>query len=114
MIIFKNFFSFVLTWFAYNWLITGGIEKTLVTIAAVQVGVCALSIPMCKSRGVIDGWRRNIYAVFFPGASLTCDIVVGSRYIRETDTSLLPSSRCHRLVRSELSFDRLGPRFVLS
>jgi hypothetical protein len=49
MIIFKNFFSFVLTWFAYNWLIHGGIQKTLITIASIQVVVCALSIPMCES-----------------------------------------------------------------
>ena len=51
MIIFKNFFSFILTWFAYDWLIFGGIEKTLVAIAAVQVVICALTIPMCKFCG---------------------------------------------------------------
>lgn len=49
MIIFKNFFSFVLTFYAYDWLIFGGIRKTLVAIASVQVVVCFLSIPMCKS-----------------------------------------------------------------
>lgn len=49
MIIFKNFFSFVLTFFAYDWLIDGGIQRTLVAISLVQVGVCLLSIPMCKS-----------------------------------------------------------------
>ncbi|KAH7328910.1 major facilitator superfamily domain-containing protein [Stachybotrys elegans] len=46
MIIFKNFFSFMLTFFAYDWLIHGGIERTMVTIASVQIGVCLLSIPM--------------------------------------------------------------------
>lgn len=49
MIIFKNFFSFVLTWFAYDWLIYGGIRKTLVSIASIQVVICFLSVPMCKS-----------------------------------------------------------------
>ncbi|KAM0424783.1 hypothetical protein ACHAPT_010093 [Fusarium lateritium] len=46
MIIFKNFFSFVLTFFAYNWINDGGIERTMVSIASIQVAVCLLSIPM--------------------------------------------------------------------
>ncbi|KAI5466212.1 major facilitator superfamily domain-containing protein [Mariannaea sp. PMI_226] len=46
MIIFKNFFSFVLTFYAYEWINTGGIRTTLVAISSIQVGVCLLSIPM--------------------------------------------------------------------
>ncbi|UKZ77607.1 hypothetical protein TrVFT333_005331 [Trichoderma virens FT-333] len=46
MIIFKNIFSFILTFFAYDWLITGGIKHTLVAISIVQVVVCVISIPM--------------------------------------------------------------------
>ncbi|UPK99501.1 hypothetical protein LCI18_010436 [Fusarium solani-melongenae] len=46
MIIFKNFFSFVLTFFAYNWINDGGIERTMISIASIQVGVCLLSVPM--------------------------------------------------------------------
>ncbi|PHH79882.1 hypothetical protein CDD82_2107 [Ophiocordyceps australis] len=46
MIIFKNILSFVLTWYAYEWLIHGGLRKVMVIIASVQVGVCLLSIPM--------------------------------------------------------------------
>ncbi|KAM0564422.1 hypothetical protein ACHAPJ_000635 [Fusarium lateritium] len=46
MIIFKNFFSFMLTFFAYNWISDGGIERTMVSIASIQVGVCLLSVPM--------------------------------------------------------------------
>lgn len=42
-------FSFGLTWSAYDWLVTIGILKTFYIIASVQVGVCLLSIPMCKS-----------------------------------------------------------------
>lgn len=49
MIIFKNIFSFILTFYAYNWLIVGGIQHTLVAISIVQVVVCVLSIPMCMS-----------------------------------------------------------------
>ncbi|PHH67200.1 hypothetical protein CDD81_2969 [Ophiocordyceps australis] len=46
MIIFKNILSFVLTWYAYEWLIRGGLRKVMIIIASVQVGVCLLSIPM--------------------------------------------------------------------
>ncbi|PTB81328.1 hypothetical protein M440DRAFT_1387762 [Trichoderma longibrachiatum ATCC 18648] len=46
MIIFKNIFSFILTFFAYDWLITGGIERTMIAISIVQVVVCVISIPM--------------------------------------------------------------------
>lgn len=49
MIIFKNIFSFILTFFAYDWLITGGIERTMIAISIVQVVVCVISIPMCTS-----------------------------------------------------------------
>lgn len=46
LLIFKNMFSFGLTWSAYDWLNTAGISKTFYIIASVQVGVCLLSIPM--------------------------------------------------------------------
>lgn len=51
MIIFKNFFSFGLTFKAYEWLIINGTKATPVfnALGAVQVVVCALSIPMCMS-----------------------------------------------------------------
>ena len=48
LLLFKNMFSFALTWGAYNWLVDGGIKKTFYAISSVQVGVCLLSIPMCK------------------------------------------------------------------
>ncbi|KYK56897.1 Major facilitator superfamily domain, general substrate transporter [Drechmeria coniospora] len=46
MIIFKNIFSFILTWYAYDWLIQSGIKFVFIIISSVQVGVCLLSIPM--------------------------------------------------------------------
>lgn len=49
MIIFKNIFSFILTFFAYDWLIKGGIKHTMIAISIVQVVVCVISVPMCKS-----------------------------------------------------------------
>lgn len=48
LLIFKNLFSFGLTWGAYHWLVEGGIHKVFLVIASVQVGICLLSIPMCK------------------------------------------------------------------
>ncbi|OLN95894.1 Protein HOL1-like protein 2 [Colletotrichum chlorophyti] len=46
MIIFKNIFSFGLTYSAYDWIIAGGIKPTMIAIASIQVVVCATSIPM--------------------------------------------------------------------
>ncbi|KAK7415508.1 hypothetical protein QQX98_005861 [Neonectria punicea] len=46
MIIFKNFFSFALTFGAYDWINEGGIRPTLLAIASIQVVVCLLSVPM--------------------------------------------------------------------
>lgn len=48
MIIFKNFFSFGLTFSAYDWVIGNSIKTTLLSAAGVQVAICLLSIPMCK------------------------------------------------------------------
>ncbi|RPA75323.1 putative MFS transporter [Ascobolus immersus RN42] len=46
MLMFKNFFSFALTFKAYDWLIKYKVWKTFKVAGAVQVVVCALSIPM--------------------------------------------------------------------
>jgi hypothetical protein len=50
MIIFKNIFSFALTLKAFDWLVTAGTQATPLfkTLAWIQLGVCLLSIPMCK------------------------------------------------------------------
>jgi hypothetical protein len=49
MIIFKNIFSFVLTFYAYDWVIGGGFELVFLIVASIQIGICLLSIPLCKS-----------------------------------------------------------------
>ncbi|CAG8313521.1 unnamed protein product [Penicillium nalgiovense] len=49
MLVFKNMFSFVLTFFAYKWFAHGGIKHTMIVIGSIQVGICLLSVPMCKS-----------------------------------------------------------------
>lgn len=48
LLVFKNMFSFGLTWIAYDWLLDSGISKIFYIIASIQVGICLLSIPMCK------------------------------------------------------------------
>ena len=49
LLIFKNIFSFGLAWQAYPWVVDGGIAKIFNVIASVQLGICLLGIPMCKS-----------------------------------------------------------------
>ncbi|APA06943.1 hypothetical protein SS1G_04394 [Sclerotinia sclerotiorum 1980 UF-70] len=46
LLIFKNFFSFGLTWSGYDWLVKNGVYSTFMIISSIQVGVCLLSIPM--------------------------------------------------------------------
>lgn len=48
LIIFKNMFSFGLTFKAYDWIVAGGIKETFMVLASVQVVICLLSIPMCR------------------------------------------------------------------
>ncbi|KAL1889395.1 hypothetical protein Cpir12675_005795 [Ceratocystis pirilliformis] len=46
-IIFKNLFSFFLTWYAFDWVTMGiGTKKTMFILASVQIFVCLTSIPM--------------------------------------------------------------------
>ena len=49
LIMFKNFLSFFLTFFAYEWLVRFGVWDTFMVISSLQVGICFLSVPMCRS-----------------------------------------------------------------
>ncbi|EER24764.1 Major Facilitator Superfamily protein [Coccidioides posadasii C735 delta SOWgp] len=46
LLVFKNMFSFVLTYFAYDWVVHGGQKQVFIIIASIQVGICLLSVPM--------------------------------------------------------------------
>jgi hypothetical protein len=47
---FKNIFSFILTFFAYDWLVVKqGSRIPFIAIGSIQVGICLLAIPMCMS-----------------------------------------------------------------
>lgn len=49
LMIFKNLFCFALTFRGYDWLIgEGGPRRIFVVVGSVQVGVCALTVGMCK------------------------------------------------------------------
>ncbi len=53
LLIFKNFFSFGLTFSAYDWVkVQGGVYNSFIAISSLQVAICLLSIPMCKSSGL--------------------------------------------------------------
>ncbi|KAJ5996568.1 hypothetical protein N7522_008228 [Penicillium canescens] len=58
MLVFKNMFSFVLTFYAYKWFAHGGIKHTMVIIGSIQVGICLLSIPMY----IFGKWNRSFFA----------------------------------------------------
>jgi hypothetical protein len=46
LIIFKNFFSFVLAYYAYSWVLSRGFERMFVIFGSIEIGLCLLSIPM--------------------------------------------------------------------
>jgi hypothetical protein len=51
LLVFKNLFSFGLTFKGFDWLISAGnVKRVFIPVGSVQVAVCALTIPMCKSR----------------------------------------------------------------
>ncbi|KAI0206183.1 major facilitator superfamily transporter [Astrocystis sublimbata] len=46
LIIFKNVFSFALTFKAYEWLVHSGVREVFFALGAVQIVICFLSVPM--------------------------------------------------------------------
>ncbi|RAK98358.1 putative MFS transporter [Aspergillus ibericus CBS 121593] len=57
MLVFKNMFSFVLTFFAYDWLVAHGVKPAFLAISSIQMGICALSIPMY----IFGKWNRSFF-----------------------------------------------------
>jgi len=58
LLVFKNIFSFGLTFSGYDWLVRGGVKPVFTVIASVQVGVCCLTIFMY----VFGKWNRAFFA----------------------------------------------------
>jgi hypothetical protein len=48
LLVFKNIFSFGLTFSGYEWLVKGGIKPVFMAIASVQVVVCVSTLALCK------------------------------------------------------------------
>jgi hypothetical protein len=50
MIIFKNFFSFALTWKAFDWLVANSTHARPIfnALGSIQLVICLSSIPLCK------------------------------------------------------------------
>jgi hypothetical protein len=49
MLVFKNIFSFGLTFSGYDWLVSGGIKPVFMAIASVQVAICCSTVLLCES-----------------------------------------------------------------
>lgn len=105
MIIFKNFFSFVLTFFAFDWVTTGmGIKWTIVIIASIQVVIFLTSIPMCKcasllwpcatpqsaNRGRLDIYGKRIRAWSFKHNPVQRLAVMYAPFSRWFDSTITP------------------------
>jgi hypothetical protein len=92
MMFFKNIFSFALTWKGYDWLVaSGSIKPIFIAIGSAQVGVCLLTIPLCKTfsdlrgLGIIADMRRFVWKA--------CSLVyVEGRHIEEIGFKLMPST----------------------
>ncbi|OAL53472.1 MFS transporter-like protein [Pyrenochaeta sp. DS3sAY3a] len=51
LLVFKNLFSFGLTFKGFDWLMQStSIKSVFIAVGSVQVGICALTIPMCMSQ----------------------------------------------------------------
>ncbi|PQE03431.1 major facilitator superfamily transporter protein [Rutstroemia sp. NJR-2017a BBW] len=51
LLIFKNFFSFGLTWSAYDWLVQNGVYSTFMIISSIQVGMRCACVDKYATRG---------------------------------------------------------------
>ncbi|KAL0258305.1 hypothetical protein SLS55_007480 [Diplodia seriata] len=58
LLVFKNVFSFALTFKGYDWIVGAGVRPVFVAVASVQVAVCALTLPMY----VFGKWNRSLSA----------------------------------------------------
>jgi MFS family permease len=63
LLVFKNIFSFGLTFSGYNWLVAGGIKPVFMAIASVQVVICCSTILLCKLTfaAYLRGIHTNIW-----------------------------------------------------
>lgn len=97
LLVFKNIFSFGLTFSGYNWLVKYEVRPVFIAISSVQVAVCCLTIPMCKSStptGHIAATKR----VWSPGLTLH------NRYLWKEKPLFLCQARYIEGVEAEMSW----------
>ena len=82
LLVFKNIFSFGLTFSGYNWLVQHGIRPVFIAISSVQVFICCSTVLMCKSQlgGPTSSAVRALWLTI-------------SRYLREEEPLFLRSPR---------------------
>jgi MFS family permease len=72
LLVFKNLFSFGLTFKGFDWLIQGTVKPVFMAISSMQVGICLLTIPMY----VFGKKNRSFFArhnVFFRASDWVAD-----------------------------------------
>lgn len=66
LLMFKNFFSFGLTFSAYDWILQAGTHKVFMWVSSIQIVICLLSVPMYvfgkRNRSFFH--RHNILEIF--------------------------------------------------
>lgn len=83
LLVFKNVFSFGLTFKGFDWLVESGDTKHMfVALGSVQVAICALTIPMCTYPCRLACFPVDLATV------LTLD-----RYIRQEKQEFLPQTQ---------------------
>lgn len=75
LLVFKNIFSFALTFKGFEWIQRGKVKPVFTAIASVQVGICMLTVPMCWS----------LLYMLSGGAN------TDHRYFRQKESLFLPS-----------------------
>ena len=67
LLVFKNIFSFGLTFSGYDWLVAYGIEPVFLAISSVQVVICCATVLMCKFSASYLNDAADIWPQMFLG-----------------------------------------------
>lgn len=65
LLVFKNIFSFGLTFSGYEWLVSGDIKPVFTAIASVQVVICCSTVLLCKYRLATYRKYRKVHELTF-------------------------------------------------
>ncbi|KAJ5215032.1 hypothetical protein N7468_010711 [Penicillium chermesinum] len=76
MLVFKNMFSFVLTFYAYTWFTHGGVKRTMTIVGSIQVGICLEHSHMSSGNGI----DHSSTAMIFSRSSVYVSLAVFFQY----------------------------------